>query len=496
MINKQNIKKIISNSTFLQKLYLKLYKNDKISFNRNSLYKYSDNSETVEINDITFNKKIDKDFFEISNKKISRDINSVLGWIPFIPKKTSAVFYNFFSQNYSLRKNLLLRLSLIYKDQIVFQKLLSLNPNSIFEIDNDILNFDGDAEHLIIELFHPSIQKNHGGHGGHLRFWGKYHDADNNYTSTTHSMPLNFNLNFIKKQKLSRSYVKFDSEIPHTISNFFLNSSELVKNERLEYFGYGAILDKNNNPVSLWHLAANNKKNDEKVELTQSIWMPDFEGLDPYILIDENETGLDIQNLEIFIIKDDKIFKRKIIHNFKGTFFKKISDIFSEIIIGSYTLFVKFNSIGHSYFNCFYNNKLNIGDQVHSHDSNWIVRDDQILPIEINSNGNTRKFFHIDKSNNTQKDYLILNIDKIKNKKYINLTLRLITDLRIEKIKQLEINYTMPILVLQIDQIFKDIDRYVNKCAIIQIESFDHNINGSMLKMDNKNIAVDHLTGG
>ena len=36
--------------------------------------------------------------------KVNKNINSVIGWVPFIKDKTSAIIYNFFSKNYSIRK--------------------------------------------------------------------------------------------------------------------------------------------------------------------------------------------------------------------------------------------------------------------------------------------------------------------------------------------------------------------------------------------------------
>lgn len=136
---------------------------------------------------------------KIDNQSISKKISSVVGWIPFVPNRTSAIIYNFFSQNYSVRKNLLLRLSLISKGEIIHQQLLWISPNLILEIDDKLIgNINKDAETLVLELFHPRLPKNHEGQDGHFRFWGKYYDHKKNYLSTSHSMPLNFDLNFLR----------------------------------------------------------------------------------------------------------------------------------------------------------------------------------------------------------------------------------------------------------------------------------------------------------
>ena len=149
---------------------------------------------------------------ELENINIQKSINSVLGWIPYIKGKTVAIIYNFFSQNYSIRKNFILRASLVKKQEIVEQKNFLIKPNSIIEISEIFFSKNVDAEILIIELFNPQIKKNHGGHNGHLRFWGKYRDNDDNFISTSHSMPLKFGINYINKEDLSRSYVMINEK--------------------------------------------------------------------------------------------------------------------------------------------------------------------------------------------------------------------------------------------------------------------------------------------
>lgn len=61
--------------------------------------------------------------------------------------------------------------------------------NDIKEIDLHEIFDDNQGTSVIIEYFHPSINKGHGGHNGHLRFWGKYFNK-NTYCSTVHSFPI------------------------------------------------------------------------------------------------------------------------------------------------------------------------------------------------------------------------------------------------------------------------------------------------------------------
>ena len=139
---------------------------------------------------------LDDDYDSFGGNILTTATLELLFPLPFVPNRTSAVIYNFFSQNYSIRKNLLLRLSLILKGEIVHQRLIWIKPNLILEIDNELIDYNDDAETLILELFNPRLPRNHGGQDGHFRFWGKYYDNKKNYLSTSHSMPLNFNLTF------------------------------------------------------------------------------------------------------------------------------------------------------------------------------------------------------------------------------------------------------------------------------------------------------------
>ena len=143
-----------------------------------------------------------------------------------------------------------------------------------------------------------------------------------------------------------------------------------------------------------------------------------------------------------------------------------------------------------------YNNKYSLGDQVHAHNTNSSIKEKRLISSPIKENGNTRKFFHVGNNDYNEKNYLILHIDKILDKKELNINLRFLTDTGIERIKQLKINFDKIIHIVDINQTFEGYKNIINKCGVVQVESYDHNINGSMITVNNENIAVDHLTGG
>ena len=57
--------------------------------------------------------------------KIDEKINFVSGWVPYVKDKTSILIYNFFSTNYSIRKNLILKISVLKNHKVFFKKFIT-----------------------------------------------------------------------------------------------------------------------------------------------------------------------------------------------------------------------------------------------------------------------------------------------------------------------------------------------------------------------------------
>lgn len=483
------LKNTIKNNKLLASFYAN-YSDKSIAFNREKLFNHAKSNTVLYENEKNFFKNISNNIEFIENKIISKNINSVLGWIPFINGKTNALIYNFFSQNYSLRKNLLLRYSIINRGNIIDQKICWIKPQAIVELKKEnLINFEGQI--LIVELFHPHIKRNHGGHDGHLRFWGKYYNNNNVLSSISHSMPMNFDNNFVAKENLSRSYfLKMKNK---RLLNFSLADVKIKKEGRVENYGFGVVLDEGSGISSVWHVAPNNNKINKKQKNTHLVYCPQVKGLDPYILIDDEETGVKIQEIKISILKNNKVFKEKKL-KFSGVFFKKISQIFGKINC-EYIISISFLSYGHSYFNIFYNINNNYGDSVHSHETKWDISKNY-FSTEISSDGNTRKFFLINKNKDQSNHFLVLNNVLIENKEFINLYIRILTDNYEEFVikKKLENKTPCTIINLEKDILFLKDLKFEN--AIIQLESYEHNIDGSVICVNENAIAVDHLTGG
>mgnify|MGYP006184570103 CR=1 FL=1 len=127
----------------------------------------------------------------------------------------------------------------------------------------------------------------------------------------------------------------------------------------------------------------------------------------------------------------------------------------------------------------------------------WNINGNNLVSSKVLANGNTRKFFYLNNFKENCYHFLSLNIDNIENIKEINLNLRLLTDTGIEKISQKKIGFESPHLLINVEKEFEFIKDLNYGSAIIQLESYDHNINGSFLYCSKDGVvAVDHLTGG
>jgi len=447
------------------------------------------------------NKSLEKD--KIFN--IDKKINSVTGWVPYLENKTSILIYNFFSTNYSIRKNLILKVSILKNYKICFVKFMTVKQYEIIELNKKFFGTSDINNGIVVaQLYHPNIPKNHGGGNGQLRFWGKYYDESNNYLSTVHSMPLNYE-KYVKEKIHSRNYFPNIKNEKNRLLNISLNQ-DVVKNNlnKLSLGGYNIVLDQKNNPLSIWHLGPAYDKKKEYFELKKynhCFWVPKNHNINPRIVIDNKETFIDAnekQILTIKIIKEEKIFKEKLI-KFQNFYEATIEEIFDEKFKFEYIIYLEFSSKFFPYAQITYDSDV-IGDQVHTHQANCFYDDkNKINFFEEKTEKNCRKFMHIPLNNDKYSNFLVLHNIKLKNKKTKLIKLRLLDEQNFEEVKNIEINNNKMIEVFNLNKLFeKNIkDENIDK-AIIQLESKDYNFDASLICQNNNNdkIAVDHLTGG
>ena len=489
-----------SNLSVIFYLYHKIKKSKKI-FSRENLFVDSYYKNIL--------KPLDKIFLQSGTElteletQIDKNIPSVSGWIPYIKNRTSVVLYNFFSVNYSIRKNVILRISIVKNLSIVFQKTYQFPTYGIKEFKiNDFTSVD--ANSIIVEIFHPSIKKNHGSHDGHLRFWGKYYDKDENYISTVHSMPFPKNVNYARRQAYLRTYKhSFDDTNQITVSPSEHNNFDNYKESKKFFYGYNVLLDKDKNPRSIWHYAP--ERNDlidvsEASISYQGFWSPYHKNLNTMIVFDNEELGiLGNQTVELFLIFKDQIIEAKKIEVNK--FYKNhINKIFDYNIDRDFTIIAKLhrNKIGffHIHFDTFHLP----GDQNHSDVLNCEIIDKKLTYPRLNKKGNSRKFFHIHKGkdNNLSKNYLIVNLHPTINNSNPDLKIRVLTDTSAEFIFNYKLSTNQPVFSFDINKLFPQLFESMKNNAIVQVESIDDNFMGSFIHFNTSKqfICVDHLTGG
>tara|TARA_B100000575_G_C23135396_1_gene659469 strand:+ start:1990 stop:3477 length:1488 start_codon:yes stop_codon:yes gene_type:complete len=494
------IKALLKKNKLINEIYFR-YNNAEKIFSREKLsYINSDQNEVFE-NNLFFKKNTKINY---KNLKINEDINSVAGWIPYIKNKTNVVIYNFFSTNYSLRNILLVRFSVIHDLELKFQTCFWIPINCVHEIDSMEICKNVDGNSAVIEFFHPNIKKNHAGHDGHLRFWGKYYSAKSNYISTVHSMPFAKRQSYGIKTTKSRSYnldLENQKSYVYSISNanmfdkFYTNSKQLA--------GFNVNFNKNNEPSSVFHLSPFissefKKLNTNSKTAIQSFWIPRSKNIDPIIVVDNYEIGVMGDNyLTFYLIKGRDIIEEKsfTINDF---FSQKISEIFDNFENGPYTIMCKFKYNLYGYIHVHYNSKLDIGDQVHAHLSNWDCGS-TLKANEISSRGSARKFLHVSSNHdNNYNYYLMIHAHKVKNISKPKVKVRAFSDSGREFINNYDLAVEEPIKIFDLKKEFGVFFNDIDKIGVIQMESYDDNFDGSLMyhDLDNDFISVDHLTGG
>ena len=489
------IRKITVSSKLLTNFY-RFIRGGKFLFSRENLDIKLE--ETISHDDILF-KKAGNKFVEIENKSID-NVSSVLGWVPFKKNKTNLVIYDFFATNYAIRKQKLLRISLVSKNKLVSQKLFLFPGFSILDIDLKDYFKNIDADIVFAELFHPFIRKNHGGADGQFRFWGRYYESDQaNNLSTSHSLILKkgimtelqgFSGRRIKKQFPNFKHKDYSrSAICDTFEN-----NEIKKS----YFGFNSIEDKNNNICSITHHSHFVKSYDNEKVLRQCLFLPNFKNLDPIIYIDDTETGIYENDIKISLVCENQVLKEE---NFttKGFFYKPVKSIFKINEEKEYLVIIEFKSLSEIYSHVQYKfSDTKLCDQVHLHPINWEINDN-LLMSKGETKGTSRKFGYILKrKNQNQSDFFNLHINPKKNNYEVEIVLRLLTDTDNENIKKMKLKIDKPIINLNIRKIFSNLDESMKKVAVVQLESKTDEINGNFLRIDSekKVVATDHLTGG
>ena len=210
------------------------------------------NSNNCKQIDSEFFKKLQNTFVEIDN--FTTEENSIAGWIPYFKNKTKIYLFNFLSVNYSIRKPVLARFTLVENQKNFIQKSLVLPINYTHEIDvGKLFESDHNFNSLIVEIFSPLIKKNHGSNDGHFRFYGKYYSSSNDLNCMVHSMPMTKISSIVSKvSNHGRTYLIEDYK-QNKFYNCYPCGKNILKNIDLTNYGYTVIQSPKNEILSIYH---------------------------------------------------------------------------------------------------------------------------------------------------------------------------------------------------------------------------------------------------
>ena len=406
---------------------------------------------------------------------------SIFGWIPFIKGHTKIIFWNFYSYIYSIRRTFVVRISIINKNKLLHQKLFTLGVHQIieFEVENyfDCTNCTA----VSLEFFHPYIKKNHGGHDGQLRFWGKYFN-NGFYCATVHSTPLSFETKHLKSSIASRIMVPefSDESLGVDLVNGITNCNAENSIKRMP--GY-TVFRKDCQIDGVWHLTNDSEKSSTKRERCEYIYRPQINALDIEIYMMPHDIGITSNSIEITLYdalgniacSRSVSFPETGIKNKLSNYFDNFFEINPSIIKLNYE-----NSILEyiSYAFIRYNKTL---DGIHT-----------LLPPD---KGNCLKFLHFPRQ--TKEVYSIISFlnAEVNNSTY---KVKVILDNGNEHISNLICDVLPQVISHKIMDLFPQLsdENYQNGICILQ--SLDRNYNGNLLTVtdcEQFQIAIDHLTG-
>ena len=442
-----------------------------------------------------------------------KDFNSVAGWVPYEKGNTEISIYNFFSKNYSIRKQLIGTICFVRNQKIVLQKWFLLPVDCI-----KFLNFkslDLNADYVLVEIFHPKIPKNHGQHNGHLRFHGIF----GNNSAIVHSAPVeNF---YYKKNYLRSSRRYFPKWILNTPIKYKISTSNLFEKQKtyntihddlfgdyslktLSPLGFSLIKSEKNYSInnstisSVFHDSALSN-NDHKPEFRhQLISIPKIKNINATLYFTEAISQKENISITFYNLKNKKVkncileIKKYDEVNLRELYKSNIDDI--SFVTAE---LLDFNKSYHlQYINILYSIGDRLCDNVHAHplkdqrclkDYQTIKSDNQYSGLKWMPFTEQEKF----------KSYMI-----IVNEAYpLNFKLRVILNNFEEYIVPYSDKYPVDSLgqiTISLKDIFNDYSISLKSRGIIQLECKNYNPTANLFTYseENQSLSVDHFTGG
>ena len=491
---KKYIKKIVKP---LLKPILTNPENHDVSFDRTMLG-YPDNASEIAS---TLTTDISNEIHEIECFRLKKT-NCVCGWVPYL-RGGKIVVYNFFGNNYAIRRNVLLRISICSKDRVISQKMFVLPPSQIYI--GDLEDYDS-GYILVAEIYHPRINTNHAGHDGHLRFWGMYADENGGYSATTHSAPLPFTSGISRKHLINRC-ISTSEEINNSHHYSLVGKSQLLPTcigesptsttHRIKWhFGFVVTTNSSGGVEGVWHNAvhvsrqlhpSNKLKNTDIRTNELSFYVPPIDNISVYIFIDPYETQIVKQEVSVSLFKNGICA-----HEFNKSL-KNInhlvlpSNLFHDNDNGTICVVKhKEDKTIFSYAHISFNINGVQGDVVHAHPH---------LPETSEKSKSSLKFMHFPyaKDNSLNSWVMVHKVggrDAHKNE----FNLRIFNQAGKESIFYFNFSKQDSIKAINLNELVDSGDDHY----IVQLQSYGANYSSSVYTYNNKThqTAFDHATGG
>ena len=449
----------------------------------------------------------------VSESVKMKDFNSVAGWVPYEKGNTEISIYNFFSKNYSIRKQLIGTICFVRDQKIVLQKWFLLPVDCV-----KFLNFkslDLNADFVLVEIFHPKIPKNHGGNNGHLRF----HAIFGNNSAIVHSRSLkNF---YYKKNYLRSSRRYFPKWILNTTIKYEISTTSPFEKQKtyntvhnnlfgdyslktLSPLGFSLIKTEKNCSInnltisSVFHDSALLDGDHKPKFRHQLISIPKIKNINATIYFTEAISKKENISITFYNLKNKKV-KNCILEieksdevNLMELYKTNIEDI-SFVIVE----FLDFNKSYHSgYIGVFYSIDDRLCDNVHALqlEDQRCLKDYQT--IEHNNQYSGLKWMPFPEQEKF-KSYM-----SIINGTYpLNFKLRVILDNFEEYIVPYSDKYSIDSLgqiSISLKDIFNDYSISLKSRGIIQLECKNYNPPATLFTYseENQSLSVDHFTGG
>jgi hypothetical protein len=450
--------------------------------------------------------------FVILNKEPSKNfvskLNSVAGYIPFEQGKTQVSLYNFFSKNYSIRKQLLGGIYFLKNGLIVNIEWFLLPVDCIKLLD--LSNKKIDADTIIVEYFHDRISKNHAHHSGHLRFHGIY----DNYAAIVHSMPIdNYYFKYQKNISTRRFFPKntrnHNINYDIGISNFFngkkmfnINKDDLYgdySNKIEPYLSFNIIYSKPENNHSeirsVFHDSALTNLDHKPTFNFQLVDLPSIKGINAILYFTETFLINSSVSIKLYFFNyDEKIIYTKEVKVHKNSEIS-LQDFLDLVLIKFVIVEILDENITNQYINIYYSLNNKICDNVHAH----CLEDERCLPdkrLKINLGSQALKWMHFPEQELYNSYMSIINTQF-----ELDFKLRIIfNDYDEFIILKNEIPGLKNIGKIDID--FKKLlikkNLPINKKGIVQLECRNANPNANLFSFNqlNNTLCVDHFTGG